>query len=598
MSIASAPGSLSPSSPELLTRFLESLRRDAFVLEAYNYESPAIADNEDFQLALRPIGEQVRTLFGNDTVVLAAVDANGCKERETGNLSRQVLVGLVHPKIDIRVWPKRSVHSSDAVPMLADCILSAGGLRYFWSRADSEANQFFEENVKPNEDDQVIIAPYLVHRTVADALGAKEGKFRQLVDLWQRQRDSPDLMYTQPFSGSPGNRLALFGDAYYAAVLVVYVAPGIQLTQAHMNWLEAFHISFQTAWGFPALEEAKKAFEVKRQEAEDMRTQVRNFQRLQILAHNVSATIHENLNLMRRSLDPGEGLDSEELARLFDPYPEVIWTGKDITIRSQHDWGASQKSRNCEGIKHYAVHTILNTSPSQDLSFADLKSSANNLVTEKAQHSPVLLRFLSEVVKEGQAGFDLLKEICRMNMPGDRLRFYALAARFFLGQVREDFTVQIRPNSLRSDNIVLSAGTFLDLGACISLLEKPTFSERSNTKPKEWALLLFELVARELQSERDKATVSSVTMIEATESTPCEVICQLVGPDQNILDVLSVLNLETAHGAIPDRSKHGLRTKVSRLREARSALGPEYFNWVTDEVNKQIKFRIGQSSCN
>ncbi len=217
MSIASAPGSPPAFSPELLTRFLESLRRDAFVLEAYNYESPAIADNEDFQLALRPLGEQVRTLFGNDTMVLAAVDADGCKERETENLSRQVLVGLVHPTIDVRVWPKRSVQSSDAVPKLADCIIDVGRLRDFWSKADADANQFFEANVNPNPDDQVIVAPYLVHRTDADALSAKEGKFRQLVDLWQRQRDNPNLIYTQPFSGSPGNKLALFGDAYYAA---------------------------------------------------------------------------------------------------------------------------------------------------------------------------------------------------------------------------------------------------------------------------------------------------------------------------------------------------------------------------------------------
>src|SRR5258708_2031928 len=39
--------------PELVARFLESLRRDAFVMEAYNYEEPAIAAPEDFKEAFR-----------------------------------------------------------------------------------------------------------------------------------------------------------------------------------------------------------------------------------------------------------------------------------------------------------------------------------------------------------------------------------------------------------------------------------------------------------------------------------------------------------------------------------------------------------------
>jgi hypothetical protein len=576
-----------PVQSQLIELLVESLRRDAFVMEAFNYEAPALAEPEDFSRVFELLYRQTIGLFGKRTFLTAVIDAHGCRNRDTGQFERRVLTGVGHPDQICQIWQARPAPAVQQLPKLAACVETPQTILQFCSQVTPALEKFL--TCHPLDTNTVpVISPYLVTSVKQSFTGLK---YRQIIECWERTKKSPELLFTHSFvHGAPEN-IASFRDSYFSAVLLVFAPQTSRIDESRISCLEALHLSFQISWGIPALEEQKRELDQLRRESDDTRKRSESFRQLQVLAHTISRKIYEHGQQLIRELDSGTGIDVEDLAYLFVNSTR-IWTGKEVSIHGLHDYpGESatvQDLNAAQAIIYYAIHRIFDKLPSNNLTISELRQSAEKLVlSPEARSNPTLTALLQRILQGDAFAFNLLKVITgRIHTVNVELPFYALATRFFLGPVDDNFSVEI---AYSDRTVTLTRATFWDSSLAEDLLEKPCFSSM-DAKPKEWLLPLVDLIAVQLRglSANKDVLVPKVLMRHLKQHS--EIVCPLEGSSGGVNTVREILKAQPTE----EWSTRGLRGALWQLHTSRPKLSRR-FAWAVDENPHSIIFKIGYS---
>ena len=587
-----------------ITCFLESLRRDAFVMEAFNYEAPALADPEEFQEVFGFLyQQQLRKLFGADILVVAVAEA--CTNVKTMRHSTppEVLVALGHPNSGISVQ-KVNTQAQTPASLTSYILAENPGASILDFALDSLAgdSQSRDDLAERYDLASAMIAPYLVH-SVKRAPGRS---YKALLSDWHRSVPRLGLLYSCPFLGSSGPELLSFRDAYYSAALSVYLPRGNAGYQEQMDWLEAFHLSFQMGWGSPTLFKLKAEKEIETEKARQMQERATQDERIRGIALEVSTNVQIQANSIRSEIDtliselapPEKGLDNIKLEELFATDHREVWKCNGFELKAIHDVLADTDRAKMGALIHYGLLDMLRVDPDNYEGIdtcAEFRQRAEKAIEERAK-SPRFKELVSRLHSADEFAFDLMKELVfSFNQPARCVSFYSLAARLLIGDVPEDFTIEIFPNArdqttffqLRTEGFVTGGSTLVGLpnrpDDSLPLITRPKFPGLSGLKHRDWFLPFVELVGYQLQKRKpvDKVRVAKVQMFSGDV---CEVVCHLEGDrTECIQEVLNLLEKAETVGS----GNHGMRIPWMKLWNNR------FLQCEVDKPNNRLKFSVG-----
>lgn len=562
MASASAKWRLQLPHDSLLTGLLFALRRDAYIMEAFNYGTPAIADHREFEQVFRHLYyDQIRRLFDDDVLLLAAIEAY--PEYSTkGFTEPDVLVAFGHPSRDLGIYPTPAVKQRG--PSLAACIDRDHASQEIWDFCKSNAPKCASHLADFSgtfSTDTGMVAPYLV-RPVEPA--PKNLSYNELLSIWSRTQPLSDLLYSVPFSsGERSDRLKDFRKPYYSAVLGVYPKKQSVLAVSESAWLEVLHLSFQMAWGSPTLGKLRETIELDEQKRLLLEAQALRDGHLQLLADEVSHTIEEHTAVIRREAQrlitalapPMErGLDEGEAAIVFIQGKTIH---AKLPLHGVHDpdkriRGILPSPVIIKGLTHFALLRILDSDATKEpalTSYAQLSDVALEAISKKAA-SPAFSKLLTHLHQGDKSAFLLLKElIYSPNYPNREASFYSLISRLMLGAVNADFCVRIIGSESGTQLAEVFPHDFLSkaFGKAPTLedtddllYQYPVFPALPGIPHRDWFSPFVEMIAHYLQVHKpdDKVFVSRV---DISLGNPVHLTCQLSGNVERINWVFSRL---------------------------------------------------------
>jgi hypothetical protein len=562
---------------------VQSLRRDAFVMEAFNYQEPAVAQAPEFQAVFDLLFRQVAALYGDSASLVLAIDAHGCRKRNSAERERIIVTGFGMEGANCRAWRHTFAPATSAPPFLSKS-LSYGDILKFCSAATPESSGIFEGLQCKTQ--KAIVSPYLV-RPVSDSFTGMS--FQEILKRWTEAYGISQLMHTQPYLDSIPERLSEFENAYFSAALCVFVPPELIHDETKRNYLEAIHLSFQISWGLPALEEQRRESGEFVQQQQELGRRYESFRQLRTKVHLISLEVQGRLHQLVRELDPGTGFDREDIAGLFDPPPsKEIWNGLDVTVTNIHDY-KEQLKREIEALIYFAIHSSFGLSPDRTLTLSDLRSASGDLV-ERARCTITTRSFYNAILAGDQAAFRLLKAIAfPIRRDSRAISLYSFAVRLFLDTIAGD-TLQVR---IFHDGayIALNARTFLEELTRERFLKNPRFPTKPGEKPAVWALPLSKLIGIELSGALpdQHVMVRSIDLVSVKNGDLCRVVCRLEQTDSEsrINELKSILETE------PQIHSSGLTEALMQLWKIRKT-SSDWFNWVVTDDNELI-FSIGRN---
>jgi hypothetical protein len=570
---------------------LESLRRDAYVMEANAYGTPTITKSEyAFAVVFQQLYRQLQGVFGPELKVVVAIEAHG--------KSREALAAFKGS--DVSEF-KRTSTAPETLTQLNGFVAppDSNPVRAVWGFASSICTIPPTWSQEPDEFGiayTALIAPYLVRRI----------KDKPPTDLdtqlstWQPC--ASDLMFTRPYQTNRdcNPQITVFADAYYAAVLLLFVPTSIALTNAHLDWLEAFHTAFQMSWGFPALGEELRAKEKAEEKSEEMRRQATRDEEIRTRLKTIAGKIERQLNDIRKETDqlsetvaPSSiGLDNTMFADLFKgDRNRSVWEGSDFSVKPRHDYSADPQEG--PALVHYGIFRLLHAIPETRMTCAALRESAVTLIDKTLSPQRELLERL---VEADEHAFNLLKELTyNLNIRGREVSFYAIAVRLLLCPVGENFQVVISDASLIGEKTITLNNQTLVQASCHtfdagpfspSLFMKPSLPGIPTCEHRNWVMPMVDLIGNELQRSKarphNKVAVTEVRMTRLDNQSKIE--CQLAADRADDIDnVLRLLEQSETDG----HGGHGLRTQWMHLYEFRDLLNP-----IVDKKTAQITFCI------
>jgi hypothetical protein len=574
---------------------LESLRRDAYVMEANAYQTPAITESDQaFRRVFAQLYEQLRGLFGTQLTAVVAVDARGAETRE-------VLAGF--GQLDVLDISRTSPTSH--LGLLAEQNDPVVAIWEFASGVCSSIRQLGSLGDLRNES-VVLVAPYLVHSTAV----APPKDYGAQLDTWGS--GVGDLMYTRPFQAlSPTNQVpSKFADSYYTAVLLLFLPPSAASSELHLDWVEALHIMFQMSWGFPTLGKNLRKIE----EMEERETLLKNeadrdnaIRKLtQSVVEKIRGDVRKHTDELLRELAPTyKGLDSQELGRLFVPSKYPLWRdSENQPLLPLHKFEAdeSEDKSQARALIQFGIFEILQVEtprvPLRDLRARALEAIDIQLGSASNGAQRAFQMLLSRMSEANKHEFFLLRELTlSLSAPDRELPLYAIAARLLLRPVAGEFFVEIRGNTaerikLTQDNVVAEFDKSVPWGNPNLPKRLLIYGPVVRTGPKgfhhgKWVLPFVDLIGTHLQirGDQDKVYVASVTMTHLEGDTVIE--CNLAAKrDEDLKKVLDVLlnSLTQGHG------DHDMRLTWLRLQGF-----PEFLTPSIDYLNRKLVFRVGGS---
>jgi hypothetical protein len=523
-------------------------------MEAFNYQTPALAELDEFREVFGFLYQrQLRELFGKDIFVVAAVEASAKIVKEEVDRFTEVLVALGHPE-EIKVFKHRRETDLAEAESLVSFITGenpSSGIINFAQKVLQSSATLLEKAKAEYEVAEAIVAPYLVH-SIHPAPNKKS--YKELLRDWHQNPNRPVLLYSRPLHHCSGTEVSGFLNSYYSAVLSIYFRSGRVVSEDDLHWLEAFHISFQMAWGSPALLSLREKMDVEAERARIAEQTIARDARIQELARKVSGNVRKYADILGAEIDklgfalapPEKGLDLSELKELCNSHPSkpYIWERNDLKILPIHNISPRTDAASLQALISYGLLRVLGVDLTTDgkiETHADLRERARSEIENKTL-SERLRNLLQAILDDDRKGFYLLRELSyAFNQPGREVQFYSLAARLLLSPNANDLTVKIlsrdphAPNvELRPDNFVAKAfdPAFETTGPVVSptgLITQPYFPGLAGgILHREWFLPFVELIAYKLQKvgPADHVWISEVRMVDAE---PCQILCYVQG---------------------------------------------------------------------
>jgi hypothetical protein len=573
-------------------------------MEAFNYGTPALADEHEFQEVFRFLyHEQIQGLFGEDAMVLAAVEAY--PDFLTKGFSEpDVLIAFGHPERGLGIYAGQSMKQDGL--SLTSCIDHTSAPQEIWRFCEKSAPRILsdlEDFRVEFAPDSALIAPYLV-RPVDPA---PKKSYKSLLSTWKETHHASTLLYSKPFSsGERPDSLADFRNSYYVAALAIYFRSKRPLPNFSLDWLEVFHLSFQMAWGSPTLGKLREDMEVGEQKRLLLEHQTRRDAELRTLADEVSRKIEEHTEVIRTETDklitaiapPTErGFDSSDAAAIFHHDKPI---DKVLPLIGVHDPGRKLEYNNelpnpvlIRGLINFALLHMFGSKAEREAaltSYADLNEKASAVVAHNLKSKT--LKALVDLISAGDhSAFLLLKELnYSPNLAGRAASFFSLAARLMLGEVTQEFSVRIVTPDPRQKTIELTSHTFVTkafekvsaFGSESYLFQYPFFPSLTAMPHKKWFAPFAEMLGHHLQkSQRGSVFVSHVDI--STVKNHSEISCVLGETDQGAVErVFSLLKDAESAGA----GGHDMRMCWIRLTKCCAH--------ELDFDNRQIHFWIGR----
>jgi hypothetical protein len=252
--------------PKLL---VDSLKRDAYVMEANAFQTPEIPRSEEaFKGVFRQFFSQLEDQLKSPLTAVLAIDS---LTPTTGSRDAVVLL-MIH---DTEYFGRTDSPQIERLSLLASSDDPASHILKFASelRSGSEVCEQIAKLPQVRANQRIILAPYLVRST------APPPSTEYNVQLKKWAEHVNDFMYTRPFYPGVTPAPQLFADSYYTAALYL-IAPQSRQAELDLDWVEALHLMFQMSWGFPTLGNKLKKIE----EMQEQDRQLRD-QQEQLLAH-------------------------------------------------------------------------------------------------------------------------------------------------------------------------------------------------------------------------------------------------------------------------------------------------------------------------
>jgi hypothetical protein len=531
--MSASPAISESSPPKLEALFLETLRRDSFVMEVSAYRQPSMPDPSSFAEIYGAFNRQVcAALRGSPYFCVSGIQIQPSAAFDG---RAKVLPG---PQICCSTgnsdYEPLSFDSSgrcviewivNTAPTLSNC---AAGLRESYASLVE----------KPTKR---ILVPYIVMPSLAAPLPSS---FNEILRLRRTLgANISSFVYTQPLAlidPFPVNR---FTDAYYKAALLVIVEDKAEITAELLDRLEAIHIGFQLSWGFPALS-AQRAHVEAREREHDLRNEHFNeLLHVRALAQSLTVLLRDKVQPVSDRILASVNRDTPfdntaALLKAFALDGDPLWSENGMTVLSLHRPSSDDETnRRWLG---FTILRLLGQDPSPSVrNVADLFQQVRDYVSAQYSSDPfpesLLLRILNgnvplvmnnQDISTSHKSHQFLRyAVYEMVAPGSSPLLYCLALRLFLTNVGPSFSVVILTDPT---NVTIKKEDLLDSTSEAALNDSaPRFPLLPEVSHKQWIQPFVHLIGNALQTtdSKNKVWVNGVQLFKNPYGA--HVVCQL-----------------------------------------------------------------------